>query len=587
MIKVKKDIYKILENAFIKLGYDKEDIELKFSAMPDLADFQCNSSFKCAKKYAKKPFDVANEIVDNIEQDERFSFFVSNPAYVNIKLTDKGYNYYANFMKNTTDLGVEKVENPKKIIMDYGGANVAKALHMGHLRSPIIGQSLKNLLVLKGNEVYSDVHLGDFGLQMGLTVAQLEEDGYLDYFFKNSNEKPKLSLELLNEEYPKASARKHDEDFKKKADDYTLKIQKKMQPYYDAYKLIREVSVKEIKKYYELLNTKFDFWFGESEVGDIIDDVVQIFVDKGLAYKSNGALVCDVAEEGEHIPLPRKSEDEPQLYKNPMPPVLLKKYNGGDLYATTDIATVFMRNKEYKPDEIIYVADSRQKQHFTQFFRACKKSGISPESQKLTYVSFGTMNGTDGKPFKTRSGDTVKLEDVVNLVTQKANSKLEKNGIYNNNELAREVGVSALKFGDLINSVNKDYICDLDKFLSFEGKTGPYIQYNGARIQSILEKADIASSQVDIQSNEERKVILNIFKLIESYDICLSELSLNSLCLSLYDVANAFALLYNNIHILSEKDEKRKASLLGLCELTLSALKQGLDMLAIDMPKKM
>ena len=587
---VKKDIENLISASLQKLGYKDEIVEVKFSAMPEIADFQFNNCFKIAKEKGLNPYELAEEIVKGIEVNDLFTFSAVKPAYINVKLTNKALTKYANMMLEDKDLCVDKVDKPEVVFFDYGGANVAKALHMGHLRSPIIGEGLKRVFALFGNKVYSDVHFGDFGLQMGLTVAQLEDDGYFNFVDKNkiTVKNSEITLDLLNIEYPKASIRKkEDMAFKQKADDYTVKIQNQVEPYYSAYLFIREISVKEINKYYNLLNTHFDFLLGESDAAPYIDEVVQIFVDKGLAYKSNGALVCDVAEEGEHIPIPKKSEDEEQKYKNPMPPVLLKKHNGGDLYATTDIATIYQRNKDYKPDKIIYVADNRQNQHFTQVFRACKKAGISPKEQDLIYVPFGTMNGKDGKAFKTRGGDVVKLEDVVKLVVDKAQEKLDKNGVKNSNDLARQIGISALKYGDLSNTISKDYVFDIDKFLSFEGKTGPYIQYNGARINSLLAKADVKYSKVDVKTREEANIVLNILKQVESYDICKNDLSLNALCLALYNVANAFSQFYNNISVLKEADKARRQSLLAICALTLKALKQGLDVLAIDMPEVM
>ncbi len=587
---VKKDLEEIIKSGLNKLGLNDDCVEIKFSTIPDIADFQYNNCFKLAKQLGKNPIDIAKNIVEQINSNEYFTFEAVKPAYINIKLTDKALTKYANDMLQDKMMCVEKVGKPQTIFMDYGGANVAKALHMGHLRSPIIGEGLRRVFKLFGNKVYSDVHFGDFGLQMGLTLAQLEDDGYFNFNSKSkiTAKNSEITLNLLNVEYPKASTRKKEEpDFKSKADDYTLKLQNKQEPYYSAYLQIREISVKEINRYYNLLNTHFDFLLGESDAAPFIDEVVQIFIDKGLAYNSNGAIVCDVAEEGEHIPIPKKSEDEEQRYKNPMPPVLLKKFNGGDLYATTDIATIYQRNKDFHPDKIIYVADNRQKQHFTQVFRACKKAEISPKEQELIYVPFGTMNGKDGKAFKTRGGDVIKLEDVYNMVVEKAQEKLQSNGVKETKDLAREIGVSALKYGDLSNTISKDYIFDIDKFLSFEGKTGPYIQYNGARINSLLNKADVKPSEVCVQTKEEANIVLNILKQIESYETCLKDLSLNALCLALYNVANAFSQFYNNINVLKEKDEKRKQSLLAICALVLKALKQGLDTLAIDMPDKM
>ena len=587
---VKEDIESIIRQSLQTLEYDDDKVEVKFSSMPDLADFQYNNSFKIAKKMGKSPMEIAQSIVCSISDNDMFEFSAVKPAYVNVKLTKNAITYYANIMLKDDNMCVKKVDKPEIIFMDYGGANVAKALHMGHLRSPIIGEGLKRVFALFGNKVYSDVHFGDFGLQMGLTLAQLEDDGYFNFCSKNktTTKNSEITLDLLNIEYPKASLRKKSEpDFKLKADDYTLKLQNKQEPYYSAYLQIREISVKEINKYYNLLNTHFDFLLGESDAAPYIDTAVQIFMDKGLAYNSGGALVCDVAEEGEHIPIPKNNDNEEQKYKNPMPPVLLKKYNGGDLYATTDIATIYQRNKDFHPDKIIYVADNRQKQHFTQVFRACKKAGISPKGQELIYVPFGTMNGKDGKAFKTRGGDVVKLEDVYTMVVNKAQEKLKSNGVEDSNDLARMIGVSALKYGDLSNTISKDYIFDIDKFLSFEGKTGPYIQYNGARINSLLAKSDVEQGEINVLTTEESNIVINILKQIESYEICKTDLSLNALCLALYNVASAFSQFYNNINILKEKDVKRKQNLLAICSLVLKALKQGLNTLAIDMPEKM
>lgn len=298
--------------------------------------------------------------------------------------------------------GVQKHQKSQRVILDYGGANVAKALHIGHLRSPIIGESLKRLYKFLGDEVISDAHLGDWGLQMGLTELQLYNDGILDYYFTGKGKEPIITLDLLNEAYPKASLRKNnDEDFKNQADDWTLKIQNKEEPYFTIYKKIRQVSVEQIKKHYSELGAEFDLWYGESDADAYIDKALKIIEDKGLTRVSDGAVIVDVAEEGENIPLPKSSPDEVQRYKNPMPPAILKKYNGGVLYATTDIATILMRNETIKNvDRIEYIVDGRQKNHFTQVFRVCKKAGISPENQQLIHIGFGTMTGKRWKTFQ-------------------------------------------------------------------------------------------------------------------------------------------------------------------------------------------
>ena len=486
---ITNEIEKLIKEGAKKAGYD-ETFSVSFSNAPKLCDFQCNDAFALSKKYKKNPFEIASEIINNIKKNDDFIFEVVKPAFINIKLTDKKLEDIANEMLKDERGGLEKHSKSQKVVLDYGGANVAKALHVGHLRSPIIGESLKRLYKLLGDEVISDVHLGDWGLQMGLTELQLYSDGVLDFYFTGKGKEPKITLEMLNEAYPKASARKNtDEEFKKQADEWTLKIQEKKEPYFQIYKKIREVSVSKIKEHYKELGATFDLWLGESDADEYIDKALGIIEKKGLSRISDGALVVDVALEGENIPIPKKDENEEQKYKNPMPPAILKKYNGGVLYATTDIATILMRNKSYKNiDRIEYIVDGRQKNHFTQVFRVCKMAGISPENQQLIHVGYGTMNGKDGKPFKTRSGDTIKLEDIINLLIEGASKKLTENNVNYDKALALKIGVGAMKFGDLINSVSKDYVFDLDKFLSFEGKTGPYLQYTVVRINSILNK---------------------------------------------------------------------------------------------------
>lgn len=585
---ISEEIVKLLNEGASKAGYE-EKLSVSFSNMPKLCDYQCNGCFALAKKYSKKPFDIASEIVDSIEQSDLFEFDVAMPAFINIKLTDKALSKIANEYLNDEMGGVEKHKERQKVILDYGGANVAKALHVGHLRSPIIGESLKRLYKLMGDAVIADVHLGDWGLQMGLTELQLYEDGVLDYYFKGEGEEPVITLDMLNEAYPKASARKKDDEkFKEEADAWTLKIQNKEQPYYLIYKKIREVSVKEIKKHYGELGATFDLWYGESDAAPYIDRAIKIIEDKGLTRESDGALVVDVAVEGENIPLPKKSEDEEQRYKNPMPPAILKKYNGGVLYATTDIATILMRNEMYKNvDRIEYIVDMRQKNHFVQVFRVCKMSGISPEEQELLHIGYGTMNGKDGKPFKTRSGDTIKLEDIINMLVEKAGDKLKSNGVEYDRDLALKIGVAAMKFGDLINNVDKDYVFDLDKFISFEGKTGPYIQYTAVRINSILNKANLEGGEFFISNDEEREIIRSILKLNSSYEICYKEKSLSSLCSATYNLASAFSTFYNNHSVLNESDINIKQSYISLLRLVKNKLKQALNVLAIEIPEKM
>lgn len=588
---IKKEISLLLSDAVKKLNLEDAGLSVAFSNRPELCDYQSNFAMMLAKKIGEKPLDLAEKILKNIKKTENFEFSCVAPGFINVKVLNKTLSQFANETLKDEKLGIEQVDDSRLIFFDYGGANVAKELHVGHLRSPIVGEALKRLHLTMGDKVLADVHLGDYGLQMGLTILQLKEDGYLDGFFTGDSLPKRLdgvTLDLLNEEYPKASKRKDvDEEFKAKADEYTLYIQKQKEPYFTIYKMIRELSVKEIEKNYDLLNTGFDFYYGESDAEPFIDETIQLFVDKNLARESEGALVVDVAREGEHIPIPKKSEDEPQRYKNPMPPAIIKKYNGGDLYATTDIATILMRNRDYAPDEIVYVTDNRQCAHFEQVFRCCKLAGISPEKQKLTHVAFGTMNGRDGKPFKTRSGGVVRLKEVVGLVTDKAQQKLVENGIGSDSELARKIGVGAMKFGDLSNTVAKDYVFDIDKFLAFDGKTGPYIQYTIARINSILAKANYKGGEIAIEDADEKNIILAILKLNSAYQISYEAYSLNALCLATFDVASAFSTLYNNHKILTEVDERKKQSLISLCLLVKKVLEKALWTLGIDAVEKM
>lgn len=579
----------LLRKSFERNGFDIALAYALASSRTELCDFQCNASFALAKKLGRKPSDIAREIVFKLPPHETIvSAEFVEPAFVNFKFTNLGLSKFANEIFDDGNFGVKPFENKLNVLMDYGGANVAKELHMGHLRSPIIGESLKRLFKFFGHNVISDSHLGDWGLQMGLTIAQLHEDGHLDFYFKGKGKKPSITLEMLNEEYPKASKRKNiDSDFKKKADEYTLSIQRKKEPFFTIYQEIRKASVEAIEKNYAVLNSFYDLWYGESNAEPYVERTVQIFKDSGLARMSEGALVVDVAREGEHVPIPKKSDDEPQLYKNPMPPAILKKYNDADVYATTDLATLLMRNESGNFDEIIYITDNRQSLHFEQVFRCAKLAGISPNEQKLIHIGFGTMKGADGKPFKTRSGETIKLEDIINLLKQKANEKLKMNGIFDNDELAIQIGVGAMKYGDLSNECTKDYVFDIDKFTSFEGKTGPYIQYTAVRIKSLLAKSAGFKKYINIETFEERLVVLSIFKLIDSFELAYNSLSLSPIANGVFVLASAYSTLYNNVRILSEKNASRRDSLLTLSKLVYNQIENALEILAMQVPDKM
>ena len=592
---IKKILFKALEESFLHNDYSFDDLTLTFSNRPEEADFQCNSAFAIAKKVHTSPEIVANSIIANLNQEVADVWF-SKPGFINFKIKDEMLSKMMSEALSNDRLSLEELEEKETVVMDYGGANVAKELHIGHLRSPVIGESLARLHKILGNKVVTDTHLGDWGLQMGLTIAGLEDEGYIDGYFDASKKNKEITLDTLNEIYPKASLRKNtDEDFRKKAEDYTKFVQDKKEPYWSVYLNIREISVNRIKANYEKLNCYFDLWYGESNASEYVDTVVKTFIDKGLTRKHEGAIVVDVAREGENIPIEKKNPEDPQLYKNPMPPVYLKKSNGADVYDTTDIATIYQRNKDYNPDRIIYVVDKRQGGHFERCFRAVKMAGISDAMQHLDFIGFGTVNGKDGKPFKTRSGDTIKLEDIINLISEGARKKLAENGIQDAEELALKIGVAAMKFGDLSNAPSKDYVFDIDKFSSFEGKTGPYIQYTGARINSLLKKAEMTDkidylsslNLIDIADDNQRKIAIAFIKLQESYFTSYKENSLSSLCTAIYDFASSFSKFYNDTRILTEKDEHKKNSYLALCLLVLKAIKQASDVLAFEIPEKM
>ena len=584
---IKQEISLVLTKALEKAGYKASGNLVSFSSRPELADYQSNICFAIAKEYKESPNIVAQKIISKIDSPN-YQFSFCAPGFINITLTATKLANIANILVKAENLGIEKTKSPKLILLDYGGANVAKELHMGHLRSPIIGQALNNLYKLFGNNTISDTHLGDWGLQMGLTIAQMEEDGFLDFYFKGTGKEPKITMEMLNVEYPKASLRKKtDEAFRLKADNYTLLLQQKKEPYFSVWQKMREISIKTIEKNYNNLNIKFDIWGGESSVSGLITETINIFKDKGLARESEGALVVDVAKEGENIPIPKENPFDIQRYRNPMPPAIIQKYNGGELYMTTDLATILLRNRQFNPDEIVYVTDNRQTEHFVKLFRCAKMAGISPENQKLTHVAFGTMNGRDGKPFKTRSGETIKLEDVINLIKDKAQEKLTANGMGINNELARQIGVGALKFGDLANDVARDYVLDIDKFCSFEGKTGPYLEYTCARINSLLFKASEKGGKIIIENKEEREIIINLLKLIDSFTLALENLSLSPICTAVFNLAQSYSVFYNNIKVLSEKDSVKRKSYLAISMLVKNAISLALNVLAIDIPEKM
>ena len=571
-MQVIENIKQKLQDVFEKLGYPVEYLTLSFSDRPELCDFQSNSAFALAKVLRNAPIKIAESIANELK-DDNLKVDVCNPGFINISLTE---NFLTNVLKEyagSEKLLVKTHENPKTIVIDYGGPNVAKPLHVGHLRSAILGETVKRIAKFMGDKVISDVHLGDWGLQMGLTIAGLEEEFDLNYYFNNQGEKPNITMEDLNRIYPAASARsKTDEEFKKYAQNITAKLQNKDKIYYAIWKDIRSISVDAIKIEYKKLNVSFDLFNGESDSQDYVPKVFEILNEKHLIEKSEGAEIVNVAREDDNAPIP---------------PVIVRSSAGAGLYATTDIATIVERVEKYDPDEIWYTTDNRQCMHFNQVFRVCKLAGIGGEKLKLVHFPFGTINGKDGKPFKTRSGGTMHLSELIQLVTDASDKKLVENTGKSDKKLAEMIGVSALKFGDMINFRTKDYVLDIDKFCSFDGKTGPYLLYSLVRINSILQKAGDFEQKYAVNDEISKNILLCLIKLSVEIENGYEDKSASGICQAAYNLASSFSTLYSNEKILSQSDVERKNELLTLLMVIQKALTIVCGLLALDIPEKM
>ena len=472
-----------MREAFAKAGYDEELAKVTLSNRPDLCEYQCNGAMAGAKKYKKAPFMIAEDVAANLKDSAYFeSVDVVKPGFINLKLSPECVASYLNEMAGETKLGVEDEKDPRTVMIDYGGPNVAKPLHVGHLRSAIIGESVKRIIRFKGNQVIGDIHLGDWGYQMGLIITELKKrQPDLPYFDESfEGEYPKeapFTIGELEEIYPTASAyAKENEEYREEALHATYLLQNGYRGYRAIWNHIMNVSVADLKKNYERLNVEFDLWKGEADAQQYIPDMVQMLKDKGFARYDEGALVVDVQEETDN---------------KEVPPCMILKSDGAALYDTTDLATLVEREKDYQPDEVIYVVDKRQELHFTQVFRCAKKTGIVRPETELKFLGFGTMNGKDGKPFKTREGGVMRLENLIREIDEEMYKKIMDNRTVEEEEAkqtAQTVGLAAIKYGDLSNQASKDYIFDVDRFTSFEGNTGPYILYTIVRIKSILNK---------------------------------------------------------------------------------------------------
>lgn len=574
------------EKAFETKEYDAKLGKVVLSNRPDLCQFQCNGAMAGAKIYKKAPIMIANDVMEALQDNEMFeSIEVVMPGFININISSKFVADYLNQMAKADKFGCES--DSKTVVVDYGGANVAKPLHIGHLRSAVIGESIKRIKKYVGNEVIGDVHLGDWGLQMGLIVTELEcRKPELVYFDENYDgpypEEAPFTLTELEEIYPCASAKsKVDEEFKKKAHEATVKIQNGYAPYTAIWKHIMNVSLPDLKKNYDNLNVSFELWKGESDAKPYIPKLIQDLIDKGLAYESQGALVVDVAEEGD---------------KKELPPCIVRKSDGAALYATSDLGTIIQRQQDYNPDEYIYLTDKRQELHFTQVFRVAKKADIVSEDTKMDYIGFGTMNGADGKPFKTRDGGVMRLENLIAQINRAVYDKIMENRSVSEEEAkstSEIVGLAALKYGDLSNQASKDYVFDIDRFASFEGNTGPYILYTIVRIKSILEKykaegRDFSEVNIIFTDNESQlQLMLEIAKFNEVVENAADELAPHKICSYIYDLSNAFNKFYHETKILSEEDAEKKAGYISLINLAKQMLETGIDLLGFEAPERM
>ena len=574
-----------ITQAFVDCGYDAKYGKVTLSNRPDLCEYQCNGAMAAAKEYKKAPFMIADEVAAKLAEASMFSMAESvKPGFLNLKLDETFLaSYVADMQADEGRFGCEKAENPKTIMIDYGGPNVAKPLHVGHLRSAIIGESIKRIGKFVGHKVIGDVHLGDWGLQMGLIITELKlRQPELVYFDENyEGEYPKeapFTISELEEIYPTASKKsKEDEAYKEAAMQATYELQHGRKGYQALLSHILNVSVTDLKKNYENLNVSFELWKGESDAQPYIPAMVQKMKDDGFAYVSDGALVVDVKEDTD---------------TKEIPPCMILKSDGASLYNTTDLATIVWREEDYDPDEIIYVVDKRQELHFVQVFRCARKTGLVKPETELKFLGFGTMNGKDGKPFKTRDGGVMRLEYLVSEIDNEMLKKITENQKAKENlgiseeeakETAKTVALAAIKYGDLSNQASKDYIFDIDRFTSFEGNTGPYILYTIVRIKSILHKYHDLGKNADnsvitaAHSESEKNLMLELSKFNAVIEGAFTD----------YELANAFNSFYHETKIMSEEDETVQKSYIRLLELTKSVLETSIDLLGFSAPERM
>ena len=581
-------------NAFTGQGYDAKYGKVTLSNRPDLCEYQCNGAMAAAKEYKCAPFMISDKIAQALAENELFESVESvKPGFINMKVSPAYLAKYVSDMKaDEGRFGCDKAAHPKTIIVDYGGANVAKPLHVGHLRSAVIGESIKRIGKFMGHNMIGDVHLGDWGLQMGLIIVELKErkPDLVYYDESYTGEYPKeapFTISELEDIYPTASKKsKEDEAFREAAMEATSQLQAGRRGYRALLAHILDVSVTDLKKNYDNLNVSFELWKGESDAQPYIPDMVQMMKDKGFAYMSEGALVVDVKEDTD---------------TKEIPPCIILKSDGASLYSTTDLATIVMRMQDYNPDAIIYLTDQRQSMHFVQVFRCARKTGLVGSDVELTHIGFGTMNGKDGKPFKTRDGGVMRLEYLLDEINEEMLKKITENQKEKENldiseeeakQTAKTVALAAVKYGDLSNQASKDYCFDIERFTSFEGNTGPYILYTIVRIKSILKKYTAKNSLPDApilgaHSASEKNLMLVLSRFNAMMENAYEEKAPHKICAYIYELANAFNGFYHETKILSEEDLKVQASYIGLLVLTKNILETCIDVLGFSAPDRM
>ena len=586
----------IFSKAFANAGYDAGLGRVVVSARPDLCQFQCNGAMSAAKQYHKAPLMIANDVIAALpENDVVETVSVVAPGFVNITVKDEFICRYLEEMRAAPNCGFTKTENPQTIIIDYGGPNVAKPLHVGHLRSAVIGECLKRLNRFAGHKVIADAHLGDWGLQMGLIIHELSlRQPDLPYFDENYQgeypAEPPFGLKDLEEIYPYASGKsKEDEAYLEAARRATKEMQDGRRGYRALLRHIIGVSLPDLKRNYARLDVDFDLWLGESDADPYIPAMVKMMQDKGFAYKSEGALVVDVKEESDTAPIP---------------PCIILKSDGSAIYETTDLATLVQREQDFHPDRVMYVVDKRQGLHFERVFRCARKTGVVRPKTELSFIGFGTVNGKDGKPFKTRSGGTMKLSELLDTVESKVAIKGEEEmDAAELKELKQIIGLAAIKYGDLMNPCESNYIFDIDKFASFEGNTGPYILYTMVRIKSILAKLkerhpDISAAlsaaghgaqqfSPAFSVASERELALSLTRFSHAVSEAQKKDAPSLICSYIYEISNKFNVFYHDKKILAEENKDTLRALVALITLTLNVLDICINILGFRAPDKM